>query len=112
MQIFFSGQPLAALGRCHTVRDMFINWLKLTSRDVPDAQHGMFVEKVSEPRKFHPVDGFVAGGWSLILLKCVLASVAIHHWAIPIGDFYVWVPSLIFGGLCTSLYLTRETDDD
>lgn len=52
----------------------------------------------------------IAGGWSLIVIKCILASVAIRHWDIPIADFYVWGPSFIFGGLCTFLYLSRSVD--
>lgn len=72
-----------------------------------DADH-FFVEKVRVHRPLHPVDAFVVVGWVLILTKCVLASIAIRRWEIPIHDFYVWGPSCIFGAVCTYLYLTRE----
>lgn len=84
---------------------MFVNWFK---RDEAAHQEAWFVEKVSVRRPTHPIDTFIVVGWSLILLKCVLASLAIHHWDVPIHDFYVWGPSVIFGALCTFLYLRRE----
>jgi hypothetical protein len=56
------------------------------------------------------IDWLIVGGWSLILIKCILASIAIRHWNIPIGDFYVWGPSFIFGGVCTFLYVSRSID--
>lgn len=89
---------------------MFLNWLRRSLR-FPD-QNGSeaFVEKVTVKRPVYPIDAFVIGGWTLILVKCVLASIAIWYWKIPIGHFYIWGPSLIFGGVCTTLYLTREED--
>ncbi len=74
-------------------------------------QDGWFVGKVTVRRPWHPVDRFVVGGWLLIITKCILASIAIHRWDIPIHDFYVWGPSFIFGGLCTLLYLRRESGE-
>ncbi|MGH8021125.1 MAG: hypothetical protein ACREIA_23165 [Opitutaceae bacterium] len=73
----------------------------------PDAFENLFVSKVTvrRPRRFRSIDGFVLAGWALILVKCLLASAAIRHWDIPIDDFYVWGPSIMFGALCTGLYL-------
>jgi hypothetical protein len=83
-------------------------FLNLFRRD--DAAHHeiYFVEKVTVRRAWRPIDAFVIVGWSLIFAKCVLASIAIHYWDAPIHDFYVWGPSVIFGGVCTFLYLRRE----
>jgi hypothetical protein len=86
---------------------VFLIWF---SRDEAANHEVYFVEKVTVRRRWHPVDTFVVVGWALILTKCVLASIAIHHWDAPIHDFYVWGPSLIFGGVCTFLYLRREEE--
>lgn len=86
---------------------MLFNWFKMVVDDATAGQGGMFVEKVSVARRLHRVDRFVVLGWTLILGKCVLASWAIRRWDIPIADFYVWGPSIIFGALCTYLYLAR-----
>lgn len=85
---------------------MFLNVFKADRH--PRNDH--FVEDVRVRTKRHPVDWLIIGGWSLILIKCILASIAIRHWNIPIADFYVWGPSFIFGGICTTLYLTRDGD--
>ena len=84
---------------------MFFPWL---TREANASHEDLFVEKVTVRRPWRPVDAFVIVGWSLILLKCVLASVAIHRWSMPIHDLYVWGPSVIFGAVCTWLYLRRE----
>ncbi len=86
---------------------MFLNWF---SRDEAAHHESYFVAKVTVRRPRHPVDAFIVGGWSLILTKCVLASLAIHHWDVPVHDLYVWGPSLVFGGVCTFLYLRRDDD--
>ena len=85
---------------------VFINWIKA---EAGDGEH-RFVESIEMRRRARPVDAFVIGGWTLILVKCVLASLAIRRWDIPIHDFYVWGPSLMFGALCTWLYLRGEAE--
>jgi len=62
---------------------------------------------VRRVHRFRSLDTFILIGWALILLKCVLASFAILRWDIPIADFYVWGPSIMFGALCTGLHLSR-----
>lgn len=89
---------------------MFLNWLRQPFGFFRNGDSDPFVGKVTVKRPVHPIDAFIIGGWTLILIKCVLASVAIWYWKIPIGHFYIWGPSLIFGGVCTTLYLTREED--
>lgn len=90
---------------------MSIHWSSLGSGSGDSAAHEhVFVDKVNlrRPRRRMPVDAFVVVGWTLIVVKCVFASMAIRHWSIPIADFYVWGPSFMFGALCTGLYLFRE----
>ncbi len=86
---------------------MAIHWSKREMfEDQPGTFERLFVSRVTvrRPRRFHGIDGFVLVGWVLILAKCALASVAIRRWDIPIDDFYVWGPSIMFGALCTGLY--------
>jgi hypothetical protein len=87
---------------------VFVNWFRSETREAASDPDHFFVEKVTVRRPLHSVDAFVVIGWTLILVKCVLASLAIHRWAIPIHDLYIWGPSFIFGAVCTYLYLTRE----
>jgi hypothetical protein len=84
------------------------NWFRIAPRRIVSPTFEVVDESPPPRRQVHPVDSFVVGGWILILTKCILASIAIHHWNIPIADFYVWGPSVIFGATCTFLYLTRE----
>lgn len=86
---------------------MFLNWFRPEVREA-GGNGAWFVDKVTVRRRRHPVDGFVIGGWTLILIKCILASWAMERWDVPIHDFYVWGPSFILGAVCTFLYLRRE----
>ena len=86
---------------------VFLNWFRSDAREAA-GHDDWFIEKVTVRRPLHAVDAFVVTGWCLIVVKCVLASIAIHHWDIPIHDAYVWGPSWIFGGVCTYLYLRSE----
>ncbi len=45
--------------------------------------------------------------WSLMLTKCLLCTWAVGYWDMPISSFWVWLPSLVFGGVCTLLYVQR-----
>ncbi|BET66484.1 hypothetical protein ASA1KI_14020 [Opitutales bacterium ASA1] len=92
---------------------MAIHWSRHEpGRGAGSGDDPFFVSRVTvrEKRHWRPVDAFVVVGWSLILGKCVLASWAIERWSVPVSDFYVWVPSCVFGALCTWLYLSRPGD--
>lgn len=92
---------------------MSIHWSNIGRKaSGAGAQEGVFVDKIRVQRsaRTRQVDAFVILGWLLILTKCVLASIAIRHWSIPIADFYVWGPSIMLGALCTGLYLTHHEE--
>ncbi len=43
--------------------------------------------------------------WGLILAKCLILEWAVQTWASPVDTVvYVWLPTLVFGGLCTVLF--------
>jgi hypothetical protein len=77
-------------GGSHTAKTAFIQEVRLHSRP---ARRG--------------VDGLLLGFWGLLLLKCVLSTWAVAHWDMPVSSFWVWLPSIIFGAVCTMLYLMR-----
>ena len=49
-------------------------------------------------------------GWALILTKCVLSWWAMKHYQVPIHPLWLIIPTLMFAGLCTVLYLGRSRD--
>ncbi len=53
-------------------------------------------------------DGLLAVFWGLMLAKCILCTWAVGYWDMPISSFWVWLPSMIFGAVCTFLYVYRE----
>ncbi len=87
---------------------MIFNWLRGASEETIEAHESLFVARIERRREWRRVDAFVVVSWALIVGKCLLASLAIEHWSIPIHDLYVWVPSVVFGGLCTWFYLRGE----
>jgi len=46
--------------------------------------------------------------WALMTVKCVLAHWAIIAWDMPVGPFWVWMPSIFAGLTCTIAFLTCE----
>jgi hypothetical protein len=97
--------PLARTLTPRSVSAVFLNWFK---REDAVQHEAWFVERVRVRRPLRPLDAFVVGGWLLILVKCVLASIAIRRWEIPVHEIYVWGPSVLLGAVCTLLYLRRE----
>jgi hypothetical protein len=48
--------------------------------------------------------GLVYIFWGLILAKCFLAEWAVVAYRMPFNSLYVWVPTMIFAGVCTWVY--------
>lgn len=56
-------------------------------------------------RTHDSIRGIATIFWGLILAKCFLAQWAVFRYDIPINTlFFVWIPSLTFGALCTFIY--------
>ena len=87
---------------------MLFNGFKLIGRTASEASERAFVKRVSVSRRRRPFDLFLVIGWTLILVKCLLSSWAVARYDIPINVLWVWIPSFIFAGLCTFLYLYRD----
>lgn len=46
--------------------------------------------------------------WALMTVKCLVAHWAIIAWAMPIGPFWIWMPSVGAAITCTVAFLTCE----
>lgn len=51
-------------------------------------------------------------GWMVIIVKCLMVPWVIQTWHIPIGPFWVIIPTLIFAVVVTALVLTRWNRGD
>ena len=87
---------------------MLFNGFKLIGRSSRDDADRAFITKVKIRRKRQPLDAFLIVGWIFILAKCLASSWAVSHYQIPIDPLFVWIPSFLFGGVCTGLYLYRD----
>jgi hypothetical protein len=85
---------------------------KLVEKGRQQESDSGYVESVTIRRRRGPLDTLLVVCWALILIKCVAASWAIRRWDLPIHDFYIWGPSLMFAGLCTVLYLSYRRRRD
>ncbi len=93
---------------------MLANAVKLRGRlrQGEDRYAQSFIEEVKvKDQPWRSAGGFdrlLGGFWTLMLIKCLLCTWAVGYWEMPISSFWVWLPSLVFGALCTLLYLSRE----
>jgi hypothetical protein len=46
--------------------------------------------------------------WVVIALKCALVAWAIPHYHLPFSPLWVILPTLLFAGTVTALYLLRD----
>lgn len=53
---------------------------------------------------------FMAVAWLLIAVKCVVVWWAVNRWQVPIHPGWVIIPTLLFAGLASALWLTHERD--
>ena len=82
----------------------------LKGQTIPGSEEASFIQGVHlKPRRRRGgVDGLLLGFWVLLLVKCLLSTWAVAHWDMPVSSFWVWLPSMIFGAVCTSLYCNRQ----
>jgi len=60
-----------------------------------------------EPR--NPLaEKWIAAGWVLILVKCVLIWWAIIAYNVPIHPLWLVAPTIVFAALATALYIWRD----
>ncbi|MGF1450058.1 MAG: hypothetical protein ACFB20_11645 [Opitutales bacterium] len=60
---------------------------------------------LEQGRQVPPFRGLVAIFWGLILAKCVVLQWVIEYYTAPVnGWLYIWLPSVVFAGLCTFFY--------
>ena len=42
--------------------------------------------------------------WGAIMAKCFAAEWAVQSYAMPFDSLYIWIPTLLFGSVCTLVY--------
>lgn len=53
---------------------------------------------------------FLGAVWLLILAKCALVWWAMVRWHVPFHPAWIVLPTLLFAGLATLLWLTADDD--
>ena len=92
---------------------MIANFNNPLSPQEPDDYEKAFVKEVStqeiiEPERSLRMDRLLAIGWALILIKSIAVWWACEKYAVPIHPLWVILPTMIFGVLCTTIYLQRR----
>jgi hypothetical protein len=71
--------------------------------------HLQFVESVRVRRQPLSRRQLLLGGfWGLMVVKCVVAHWVIIAWNLPVGPFWVWMPSMAAAATCTFALCTCE----
>jgi hypothetical protein len=90
---------------------VFSNLLHLISRRPPPSYDLAFVREVRvtqrAPRSAKSKRLMLAG-WILIALKCWLVVWAVDHYNVPVNPLWVTLPTVIFAGVCTLMYVLGE----
>lgn len=42
--------------------------------------------------------------WGAIMTKCFATEWAVQYYAMPFDSLYIWIPTLVFGSVCTLVY--------
>ncbi len=89
---------------------MLANTVKLRGRPGEGIHGKTFIEevRVKEQRPAAGFDRVLVLFWGLMLSKCLFSTWAVGYWDMPVSSFWVWLPSLVFGTVCTVLYRYRE----
>lgn len=53
---------------------------------------------------------FLGVAWVLILVKCTVVWWAMIHWHVPMHPAWIVLPTLLFAGLATGLWLAAHDD--
>ena len=51
---------------------------------------------------------FLGAAWLLVALKCVLVTWAASRWSVPFDPLWIVLPTLLFAGLATFLWVTHR----
>ncbi len=93
---------------------MLANVSQCKARNIPPNPDLKFVESV-KVRRIHSITAsgwkrWVLGVfWSLMIIKCAGAHWAIVKWDVPVGPFWIWMPSMMAALLCTWVFVWRES---
>ena len=54
------------------------------------------------------VERLILIGWLVIVVKCFVVIWAIDHWAVPFSPYWIIIPTILMGALCTAVYYWRD----
>lgn len=90
---------------------MFSNLLDLVSRRGRRDYSRAFVREVNlrrDPERDRRFERLLWIFWGVIVVKCVLVWWLMRHYAMPFSPLWVVLPTLMFAGLCTLVYIWRD----
>ncbi len=54
------------------------------------------------------VERLILAGWLVIVVKCFVVIWAIDHWNVPFSPYWIIIPTVLMGALCTAVYYWRD----
>ena len=90
---------------------MFAHLLHLFGRGPDNDYERAFVKEITvreKPSRDPRVERILVLGWLLIVLKSLFVSWACAHYAIPFHPLWLIAPTVLFGLLCTFVYVGRR----
>jgi hypothetical protein len=92
---------------------MFANLIQLITGRRPSQDYDLaFVREVSVPAareaRSRRSEVLLFIGWILIGCKCVAVAWLIKQYHVPVHPAWIIAPTVMFAGVCTSLYIWRR----
>jgi hypothetical protein len=90
---------------------MFAHLPRLFSRHPAAGCEDAFVEHVHlrpKPPRNRRFERLLVACWIVIAVKSAVVVWAVQHWHVPFSPLWVIVPTVMFAGLCTVVYLCRD----
>jgi hypothetical protein len=90
---------------------MFADLLRLIHRRPPEDYERGFVRAVKvtrKPPRNRQVERFIGICWILIVIKSCAVVWLFDRYHVPVNAAWIIVPTVIFAGLITALYLLRD----
>ena len=91
---------------------MLTNLLQIFGRNPDNEYEQAFVKEITvreaKPARNPRVERIIVIGWALIVLKSIFVWWACLHYPVPFHPLWIVGPTVLFGLLCTFVYLGRR----
>jgi hypothetical protein len=90
---------------------MLANFLQLFGRNPDNEYEQAFVKEITvreKPARNPRVERIIALGWILIAFKSAFIWWACSRYQVPIHPLWIIAPTVMFGLLCTAIYIGRR----